>query len=93
MGLLVQRSKSRLWSAARDDPEQELPGLSADLVGVDRVALTIHRTGISAPAPLPREVRCICGRCGCHAIALAARATLGGNCGNCGSYELAPLDE
>jgi hypothetical protein len=38
-----------------------------------------------------RQVRCVCLGCGSHVIAQAASATLGGSCGNCGSYELSPV--
>jgi Zn finger protein HypA/HybF involved in hydrogenase expression len=41
--------------------------------------------------PLTR-VRCECLRCGAHVIATRSYS-LGGYCGNCGSYELRVLDE
>lgn len=43
-----------------------------------------------APRPLVTDVRCECGRCGAHVIVRAA-LTIGGSCGNCGSYELTPV--
>jgi hypothetical protein len=36
--------------------------------------------------------RCRCACCGAHVMCVAGRATLGGRCSTCGSYELAPLE-
>ena len=35
--------------------------------------------------------RCSCARCGVHVMGAVGKATLGGRCANCGSYELVPL--
>jgi hypothetical protein len=59
----------------------------AEVMGVDRFdrdAGTLHQVDL-------RDVRCVCAQCGSHTIAQAASTTLGGNCGNCGSYELSPI--
>jgi diguanylate cyclase (GGDEF)-like protein/PAS domain S-box-containing protein len=34
------------------------------------------------------DTRAVCRQCGAHVDAVVSRASVGGNCGNCGSYEL-----
>jgi HD-GYP domain-containing protein (c-di-GMP phosphodiesterase class II) len=38
------------------------------------------------------DVRAACRRCGTHVTAIVTRAAIGGNCNNCGSYELDLLE-
>jgi ribosomal protein L37E len=38
-----------------------------------------------------RRVRCVCRRCGAHVLALGLHV-LSGECGNCRSYDLTPID-
>ena len=52
-------------------------------------------SGVSADLASPevddsvlRRVRAACARCGADVYAIAGRATLGGCCPTCGSYEL-----
>jgi len=49
-------------------------------------------TGVRAPEPGPGAMRCACRRCGAHTIA-SVGFRIGGNCHNCGSYELTPVPE
>jgi hypothetical protein len=39
----------------------------------------------------PHMVRCSCDRCGAHVLAVVSWR-VNGCCGNCGGYELTPLD-
>lgn len=47
---------------------------------------------LSPPAPTGTTARCECARCGAH-VTVRRSWQLTGQCGNCRSYELRPLDE
>lgn len=48
---------------------------------------------LESPAvPVGPTVRCECRRCGVHVVATAG-FSLGGCCANCGSYDIAPIEE
>jgi hypothetical protein len=45
---------------------------------------------LSSP-PRPHDIRCVCDHCGVHVLAVVSWR-VNGCCGNCGSYELTPLE-
>jgi hypothetical protein len=56
----------------------------------DRTARPAERRQYDSP-PIFRSMRCTCQRCGAHTITNVG-FTVAGNCSNCGSYELLPLE-
>ena len=38
------------------------------------------------------QLRYLCGRCGAHVMAVVGRASVGGCCSTCGSYDIRPAD-
>lgn len=46
---------------------------------------------VKPPRLTVRDVRCACRDCGAHFIAWQGLRTLGGSCGNCGSYNGRPV--
>jgi hypothetical protein len=59
--------------------------MSAPFVGVAKRRRAVKTT----PALL--EKRALCGPCSAHTLAVIGRATIGGDCANCGSYDLERL--
>ena len=52
----------------------------------------LRRTGSDGSlTPAVRRLRYACQRCGAHLDAVAYKHSVSGMCGNCGSYEIAPL--
>jgi ribosomal protein S27E len=44
------------------------------------------------PVPAPGTMRCRCAACGSH-VTVHSAYRIAGQCGNCGSYEMQPMDE
>ena len=42
--------------------------------------------------PVVNHLRYVCSRCGAHVRAVVGRASVGGCCTTCGSYDLRPAD-
>lgn len=43
------------------------------------------------PRPMPLT-RCVCHGCGAHVMTRVGRVVVEGTCGNCGSFDLVPLE-
>jgi hypothetical protein len=51
----------------------------------------MYSIGAGRARPTLKHRRCSCVRCGAHVTGVQGRATLGGRCSTCGSYELVPV--
>lgn len=56
------------------------------------VSLPEDKVSLGVVEREPGKFRCRCLRCGCHVIAQGGYRP-GGQCTNCGSYELGPINQ
>jgi hypothetical protein len=59
---------------------------------VSPVVRVLGRSRSARPEPSLRMMRCSCRDCGAHTMAHVGLVLTGGNCSNCGSYELVAIE-